>query len=646
MKVNHIGDQCASRYIAHARVFEDRGRLQDAGDVYEEGIENNAQPMNVLKNRYRAFQLRSAEKIQAQMMEGSQQSTEAPSHSIVPLDTSSQAGFDIYVDPVCDTQSKLTLFNSWKTLPSKFAGVKENEAGISSWAGQKLPSSSLQPIVTIKPEFQVYQDKPTEKLGYDPSLLVYNGEECCFEEVRAREMVKTPSTTMGSPLMEVNQLDDAPSPTIMTKIAMSELMPAFSAPLCSLPVSESPPPQPLSPQFIQPTEEEPTEFQIFDEGIDFTKEINVQVSLENNENANPKGVSHTAPNERQCLAFEERLLAPIEQNDEDPYSEVTPPALEPTPFEIIDLTQKILPLSSKQANLLMANPKVKDFDTVVDFSSVDMHISLCKEDYVIGEKIDTNDPSSKFICEVYSASELDQDSVMLYGTDEKGIWGQYAACELMDRIPAELQDKLVLPLRMFVSPEQAISLFPLYESGSLDKLLQVYLLTKRTMAPVVAAYYIYECLSCVSLLHSHGCVHGKLTPSHFFIGERTEDWCEWTSECVGPWEELSLSVGGFQCMEIDPESSKFSQDYNALISLISLLLFKTEMEVGTLMEQLDQHECSELWQAVVEMLVSNQAEGISFTHAKDALGKYLSDHSSEVAPALCNQELWFDEMFG
>ncbi|CAM2110784.1 unnamed protein product [Caretta caretta] len=162
-----VGTRTSALYIAWAQQLETEGNIQHAGAVLQKGIHNQAEPMENLQEQYRLFQSRISQSHPLTQVAASKQlhNSQTP-NQMAPRKDVSESG-----DPACLSKSQ---------DPNLSAAQSSQEgAGKVEYLTYISKSAVLPKLSSTSNEFE-------QVAMYNKSMLICEGSELSFEEVRAK----------------------------------------------------------------------------------------------------------------------------------------------------------------------------------------------------------------------------------------------------------------------------------------------------------------------------------------------------------------------------------------------------------------------------------------------------------------------------
>ncbi|KNC86180.1 hypothetical protein SARC_01658 [Sphaeroforma arctica JP610] len=236
LKSREIGVTLALLYEAYSLALETKGSKKQASLVYEEGIQNNAQPLERLKRRHREYQMRLTEDLKANMeamsfgaladsndgrktlgrlartrngllpvhhsRDGHQQQSTRPS---TKRRASNTGGVSVFVDDDEENQppSQETAAKVWSHVPSGASVRKENTLTAGRWTGGGRSEDAPVSVGYHPLEFPVFHDESNEDSADRHSLparmLDHTGPSLQESRKRGEELMQNPLQNFRKP---------------------------------------------------------------------------------------------------------------------------------------------------------------------------------------------------------------------------------------------------------------------------------------------------------------------------------------------------------------------------------------------------------------------------------------------------------------
>ncbi|CAN8270970.1 unnamed protein product [Cochlearia groenlandica] len=185
-------------------------------------------------------------------------------------------------------------------------------------------------------------------------------------------------------------------------------------------------------------------------------------------------------------------------------------------------------------------------------------------------------------------------------------WEFHMYRQLDCRIPESQRSSFGLAQKMHVYLDYSILVCDYLSHGTLQDVINSYVVVGKSMEEVLCMYYTIEMLYMLETLHSVGIIHGDFKPDNLLIRYPPEDLTEtgfhektgsWSSQglCLVDWGrgiDLSLfpstteftgdcRTSGFRCMEMKENRPwKFQVDTYGLCVIVHMMLNNTYMEIG------------------------------------------------------------------
>ncbi|KAL1219378.1 Mitotic checkpoint serine/threonine-protein kinase BUB1 [Cardamine amara subsp. amara] len=185
-------------------------------------------------------------------------------------------------------------------------------------------------------------------------------------------------------------------------------------------------------------------------------------------------------------------------------------------------------------------------------------------------------------------------------------WEFHMYRQLDGRIPENQRSSFGLAQRMHVYSDYSILVCDYLSHGTLQDVINSYVVVGKSMEEVLCMYYTIEMLYMLETLHSVGIIHGDFKPDNLLIRYPPENLTEtgfhektgsWINQglCLVDWGrgiDLSLfprtteftgdcRTSGFRCMEMKENKPwKFQVDTYGLCVIVHMMLHNTYMEIG------------------------------------------------------------------
>ncbi|XP_072912059.1 mitotic checkpoint serine/threonine-protein kinase BUB1 [Hemitrygon akajei] len=200
-----IGTKSAAFYLAWAEVLEMNGNALMANSILQKGIQNSAEPLDLLVHHYRNFTARDSQNLLPVQMDNSIKSAAMSLANQQSMPLAAQDGFK--PEPLGNSQlinqdsaglSKLNL----NAVPAGIEALPKSQGNIendSSWKqstfnsyvteSRALNSVASAPVHQTSCKMQEISSELQQVVMYDKSALFSGDKEMCFEEIRAQKHI-------------------------------------------------------------------------------------------------------------------------------------------------------------------------------------------------------------------------------------------------------------------------------------------------------------------------------------------------------------------------------------------------------------------------------------------------------------------------
>ncbi|XP_072102981.1 mitotic checkpoint serine/threonine-protein kinase BUB1 isoform X2 [Mobula birostris] len=200
-----IGTKSAAFYLAWAELLEMKGNALMANSILQKGIQNSAEPLDILVHQYRSFTARVSQNLLPVQMDNSIKSTPMSLANQQSMPLEAQDGFKH--EPLGNSQlinqdsaglSKLKL----NAVPAGIEALPKSQGNIengSSWKQSRLNSCDTEsralnsiasaPVHQTSCKMQEIPGELQQVVMYDKSVLFSGDKEMCFEEIRAQKHI-------------------------------------------------------------------------------------------------------------------------------------------------------------------------------------------------------------------------------------------------------------------------------------------------------------------------------------------------------------------------------------------------------------------------------------------------------------------------
>ncbi|KAL0249058.1 hypothetical protein GEMRC1_004292 [Eukaryota sp. GEM-RC1] len=542
MYSNEIGLDLALYWEAYALVCEQKSQHSKVHSVYQEGIKRKAHPVARLSKKYSEYQIRHPEPIKSRSIPLGRDQSAPPSQSIVT--SSFGADFEVFQDDEEDTGSAAFPKPYWRELASIETRTRENINVKQKWSEVgPLPQKRISKKVQ---KFQIYSDdqvsKPskkskstTEVLSFDISnLYSAEGEEFCFEELRSkcpRYFIVEPEEEEEVPMEEenhyVSDLESVTSlmsgsdyhvssPTVNTKVAMSDVLKMFSSPIIS-----------------KKTEKKSSLFNSDFEPpiLDSKTNSNFEIFEEHTVNFEPPKLDRSQSNSNQNIVVDEENSLVVGVN--------YPKEIE---FQVM-----------KAQNYLINRPDYDDLSDRLPRISIDNDYDLGDRSIMVRSILGSGVFATVYdvIVENFtsdSPSEWEQDSVVaMKAGKELSPLEFYIMVVLSSRLEPCTCPKILAPLHFTKFSNGGVLFSEQHVQGTLQGVVNKLRTKGEALDETLILYFASEMMHVLSKVQEVGVIHGDLKPDNWLMALNSEDLtcAEFTTERDNNWDSFGLVLADF-----------------------------------------------------------------------------------------------------